>query len=38
MVFYGDLVEGMSIREEMDEATGISSKVVTDWRQQPRGT
>jgi len=37
-VFYGDLVEGMSIREETDEATGIASKVVTDWRQQPKGT
>ncbi len=37
-VFYGDLVEGMSVREELDEATGISSKVVTDWRQQPKGT
>ncbi len=35
---YGDLVEGMSIRDEVDDATGISSKVVTDWRQQPRGT
>ncbi len=34
---YGDLVEGVSIREVMDEATGISSKVVIDWRQQPRG-
>ncbi|MCC7037498.1 MAG: DNA-directed RNA polymerase subunit beta', partial [Alphaproteobacteria bacterium] len=33
---YGDLVEGLSIREEMDEATGISSKVVIDWRQQPK--
>jgi len=28
----------MSVREEMDEATGISSRVVTDWRQQPKGT
>ena len=34
---YADLVEGVSIREVMDEATGISSKVVIDWRQQPRG-
>ncbi|WP_119677620.1 DNA-directed RNA polymerase subunit beta' [Indioceanicola profundi] len=34
---YVDLVEGLSIREVVDEATGISSKVVTDWRQQPRG-
>ncbi len=33
---YGDLIDGMSIHEEMDEATGISSKVVTDWRQQPK--
>ena len=38
VVLYGDLVEGLSIRDEMDEATGISSKVVTDWRQQPRGS
>ncbi|MFY9287455.1 MAG: DNA-directed RNA polymerase subunit beta' [Alphaproteobacteria bacterium] len=34
---YADLVEGLSIREVMDEATGISSKKVTDFRQQPRG-
>ena len=34
---YVDLVEGLSVREAMDEATGISSKVVTDWKQQPRG-
>jgi len=26
----------MSIREELDEATGISSRVLTDWRQQPK--
>jgi len=36
-VVYVDLVEGISVREVMDEATGISSKVVVDWRQQPRG-
>jgi DNA-directed RNA polymerase subunit beta' len=34
---YADLVEGLSVREVMDEATGISSKKVTDFRQQPRG-
>ncbi|BBK30203.1 DNA-directed RNA polymerase subunit beta' [Stella humosa] len=34
---YVDLVEGVSIREVVDEATGISSKVVVDWKQQPRG-
>jgi DNA-directed RNA polymerase subunit beta' len=32
-----DLVDGVSYREVLDEATGISSKVVTDWRQQARG-
>jgi DNA-directed RNA polymerase subunit beta' len=36
-VEYVDLVEGTSMREVMDEATGISSKVVVDWRQQARG-
>jgi DNA-directed RNA polymerase subunit beta' len=34
---YVDLVDGLSMRETMDEATGISSKVVVDWKQQPRG-
>ncbi len=34
---YVDLIEGVSMREIMDEATGISNKVVVDWRQQPRG-
>ncbi|MFQ5955448.1 MAG: DNA-directed RNA polymerase subunit beta', partial [Kiloniellales bacterium] len=35
---YVDLVEGVSVRQRIDEATGISSKVVTDWRQQPKGS
>jgi DNA-directed RNA polymerase subunit beta' len=34
---YVDLIEGLSMRETLDEATGISSKVVVDWKQQPRG-
>ncbi|MBV9860133.1 MAG: DNA-directed RNA polymerase subunit beta' [Alphaproteobacteria bacterium] len=34
---YVDLMEGVSMREVVDEATGISSKVVVDWKQQPRG-
>ena len=34
---YVDLTEGISMRETMDEATGIASKVVVDWKQQPRG-
>jgi len=34
---YVDLVEGVSVREQMDESTGISSKVVIDFRQTTRG-
>ncbi len=37
IVQYVDLVEGLSMREVVDEATGIASKVVVDWKQQPRG-
>ena len=33
---YMDLIEGVSFTEKMDEATGISSKVVIDWKQQPK--
>jgi len=33
-----DLVDGISLREEVDEATGIASKVVADWRSAPKGT
>ncbi len=31
---YQDLVEGETIREVLDETTGLTSKVVMDWRQQ----
>jgi len=34
---YFDLVEGTSISEQTDEATGISSKVVIDWKTTPKG-
>ncbi|HPD83490.1 MAG: DNA-directed RNA polymerase subunit beta' [Alphaproteobacteria bacterium] len=34
---FDDLIEGVSIAEQTDEATGISSKVVIDWRSQPKG-
>lgn len=33
-----DLVDGLSVMEKMDEATGIASKVVIDWKQQPKGS
>jgi DNA-directed RNA polymerase subunit beta' len=32
-----DLEEGISIKEVTDEATGITSMVVTDWRSSPKG-
>ena len=38
IVHFVDLVEGVSMRESVDETTGISSRVVIDWRQQSRGT
>jgi DNA-directed RNA polymerase subunit beta' len=34
---FHDLVEGVSVADQTDEATGISSKVVIDWRSQPKG-
>jgi DNA-directed RNA polymerase beta' subunit len=33
---YVDLVQGVSMDEKVDEATGIASKVVIDWKQQPK--
>ncbi len=38
IVNYIDLVEGVSMREVLDETTGISNSVVIDWKQQPRGS
>ena len=35
---FEDLVDSISVREEADEATGISNRVVIDWRASPRGT
>ena len=32
-----DLISGISIREEVDEATGITQRIVSDWRAAPRG-
>jgi len=36
IVKYVDLVEGTTFREIIDETTGIASRVVVDWKQQPR--
>ena len=35
---FEDLVDGMSIREEVDEATGITNRVVADWRATPKAS
>ena len=35
---YVDLVEGVSMREIVDESTGIGSRVVMDWKQQTGGS
>ena len=37
VVKFFDLVEGVSVAERVDEATGITSRVVVDWRSQPKG-
>ncbi len=36
-VRFEDLVDGLSVREETDEATGIANRVIADWRASPRG-
>jgi DNA-directed RNA polymerase subunit beta' len=37
-VTYMDLVDGVSMRDITDEATGLSYKTVVDWKQQPKGS
>ncbi len=37
-VRFEDLTEGVAVRDEFDEATGISSKVVIDWRSTAKGS
>jgi DNA-directed RNA polymerase subunit beta' len=36
IVHYVDLVDGLSLREVMDEFTGITKNIVMDWRQTSR--
>ena len=38
IVSYMDLVDGVSLAETVDDATGISSKSVLDWRSQSKNT
>ncbi|WP_114376730.1 DNA-directed RNA polymerase subunit beta' [Elioraea thermophila] len=37
IVEYVDLIDGVTIVERVDEATGLSSKVVVDWKQAAKG-
>ncbi|RMD93554.1 MAG: DNA-directed RNA polymerase subunit beta', partial [Alphaproteobacteria bacterium] len=37
-VKFVDLISGVSVREDLDEATGISQKVVMDWRTGAKGS
>ncbi|GGD89962.1 DNA-directed RNA polymerase subunit beta' [Aureimonas endophytica] len=37
IVEFEDLVDGVSVSEQADEATGITKRSVIDWRASPRG-
>ncbi len=34
---FKDLVSGLSVREDTDDATGMTQKIVSDWRSAPKG-
>jgi DNA-directed RNA polymerase subunit beta' len=36
-VRFVDLIAGLSVKDETDEATGMTQKIVTDWRSVPKG-
>ncbi|KFI25542.1 DNA-directed RNA polymerase subunit beta' [Paenirhodobacter enshiensis] len=36
-VKFVDLVTGISVKEDTDDATGMTQKIVTDWRTAPKG-
>jgi DNA-directed RNA polymerase subunit beta' len=38
VVEFEDLLEGISVNEQSDETTGITNRVITDWRANPRGS
>ncbi|WP_121068571.1 DNA-directed RNA polymerase subunit beta' [Chachezhania antarctica] len=35
---YVDLVSGLAVRDETDDATGMTQKIVIDWRTAPKGS
>jgi DNA-directed RNA polymerase subunit beta' len=36
-VRFVDLISGISVREDTDDATGMTQKIVSDWRSAPKG-
>ena len=34
---YVDLVSGLAVSDETDDATGMTQKIVIDWRTAPKG-
>ncbi len=34
---FKDLISGISVRDDTDDATGMTQKIVTDWRSAPKG-
>jgi DNA-directed RNA polymerase subunit beta' len=38
VVEFEDLLEGISVNEQSDETTGITNRVIVDWRANPRGS
>ncbi|MDO9460680.1 MAG: DNA-directed RNA polymerase subunit beta', partial [Alphaproteobacteria bacterium] len=37
IVKFVDLVDGISVRDMVDDTTGITNKIVVDWRSSPKG-
>ncbi|GGE63152.1 DNA-directed RNA polymerase subunit beta' [Actibacterium pelagium] len=35
---FADLISGISVRDETDDATGMTQKIVSDWRSAPKGS
>ncbi len=38
VVDFEDLVEGLSVNEQTEETTGITHRVIIDWRAHPKGS
>ena len=37
VIRFVDLIGGLSVRDQTDEATGMTQKIVSDWRSVPKG-